>query len=270
MSTPHFETLSEAITSTRSLLLTQGKTVETQRWQGLDIAGDPNLASFEYMNHSFTAPIPPTIAEMKREIRPNLPWADDHFMERVGGLPINPGEQYKNWPFYREGSDRDQSFRAQGGKFTHNYMERIWPKFAGDNNSTTPHQGIRYAYGDFNDVINLLAEDPFTRQAYLPIWFPEDTGAVHRGRVPCTIGYQFLRRGNFLHIFYPIRACDYIRHFRDDIYFACRMVDWALARLKEKSEERWGQVQPGRLTMHIWSLHIFVGDIPILHYRTDL
>ena len=29
------------------------------------------------------------------------------------------------------------------------------------------------------DVIDLLEREPFTRQAYLPIWFPEDTGAFH-------------------------------------------------------------------------------------------
>ena len=71
--------------------------------------------------------------------------------------------------------------------------------------------GIRFSYGDFNDVLDLLEKEPFTRQAFLPIWFPEDTGCHHGERVPCTIGYHFMRRGNFLSVVYMIRSCDYIR-----------------------------------------------------------
>ena len=118
-------------------------------------------------------------------------------------------------------------------------------------------EGIRYEYGDFGDVIDLLQREPFTRQAFLPMWFPEDTGSVHGERVPCTIGYHFMRRGNYLHIVYYIRSCDYLRHFRDDIYMACRKLHWVLDTLKERDPERWGEVTPGYYAMHITSLHCF-------------
>ncbi len=104
------------------------------------------------------------------------------------------------------------------------------PKYAAEEPNSTMF-GIRYNYGDFGDVIRLLQREPFTRQAFLPMWFPEDTGSVHGERVPCTIGYHFMRRGNYLHIVYYIRSCDYLRHFRDDIYVACINLMWVLETL---------------------------------------
>ena len=63
-------------------------------------------------------------------------------------------------------------------------------------------------------------------------WIPEDTGAHHGERVPCTLGYHFIRRDDYLHMFYFIRSCDYIRHFRDDIYLAMRKAHYILEGLK--------------------------------------
>jgi hypothetical protein len=68
-------------------------------------------------------------------------------------------------------------------------MERYWPKYinwAQDEEPQDAMFGIRYNYGDLNDVVDLLARSPATRQAVLPVWFPEDTGAVHGERVPCS------------------------------------------------------------------------------------
>jgi thymidylate synthase len=142
-----------------------------------------------------------------------------------------------------------------GQKFTHTYMERFWPKVATDGLNPVKNRGIRYELGDFRDVINLLKNEPFTRQAFLPIWFPEDTGAVHGGRVPCTLGYHFIRRHNYLHLIYYIRSCDFFRHFNDDVYMACRLVHYIIRQLFE--EGSWANVSPGTITMHITSLHIF-------------
>jgi thymidylate synthase len=99
------------------------------------------------------------------------------------------------------------------------------------------------------------------------MWFPEDTGSVHGERVPCTIGYHFMRRGNYLHMVYYIRSCDYLRHFRDDIYMACRKLMWVLDLLKERDPERWGDVVPGYYAMHITSLHCFNKEKEVLKQR---
>jgi len=246
--------LDEAVADAGRQLALYGKKVEVARWQGTSVQGDPSMATIEVINHSFASPMIDHAGCLAERVRPNLPWADDHFAERVGGRPLNPGEQWANWPYSAGQGPAADRFRDADGCFTHTYMERMWaPNLS----------GIRFDYGNLADVVDLLARDPDTRQAFLPIWFPEDTGAVHQGRVPCTIGYHFLLRDGMLHCFYPIRACDFVRHFRDDIYLANRLASWVLQELVEHrsaSSSMWASVKLGLLTMHIWSLHCFAGE----------
>jgi hypothetical protein len=136
-------------------------------------------------------------------------------------------------------------------------------------------RGIRFDYGDLDDVVDLLVRSPLTRQAYLPIWFPEDTGAHHRQRVPCTLGYHFMIRESQLSCRYYMRSCDLIRHFTDDLYMAARLMQWitdqlnmcpnpwhdsAPARKVLVCPECKSSVKTGRLIMYISSLHAFTGD----------
>lgn len=233
-----------------------GKPVAVGHWQGLDVRNKPDMVTHELLNYSFTGIISPNLDTLREQIKPNLPWADDHFLERVGREPLNPGVEYQNWPYYVRQKANDQH-RTEEGQFTHTYMERIWPPQT---------DGIRYPYGNLDNVVELLYREPLTRQAYLPIWYPEDTGAVHEGRVPCTLGYHFMIRESQLHIWYPIRACDYIRHFRDDIYLACRLGLWILDELKKKAEadghqeKFWNNIRIGKLTMQIYSFHVFAAE----------
>jgi thymidylate synthase len=109
-----------------------------------------------------------------------------------------------------------------------------------------------------------------TRQAYFPIFFPEDTGAVHGGRIPCTLGYHFLLRSGLLHCWYEIRSCDAVRHFRDDLYLATRLVQWVVAELVEKEtprsdrEQVWVDVNPGTMFFKAHSFHVHMGDRHLL------
>jgi thymidylate synthase len=191
----------------------------------------------------------------------NFPWAEDHFQERVGGLPLNPPPSEKWWPFNQQGNAAHK-FQKDGedAKFSHTYPERFWPKYAGDQEAyqrltEQTNRGIRYELGDLWDLVELLRRAPGTRQAYLPVWFPEDTGTVHGGRVPCTLGYHFLIRGERLHCWYYMRSCDLMRHFPDDVYMAGRLMQWICHHLADL-----GDVMPGVLTMDISSLHTFEHD----------
>ena len=256
-----FSKPSEAIKWTKERLSNYGYVVKTEKWQGIESPDD----MWETMNHSFQFFIPETLDELRKEVRPNLPWADDHFQERIGGIPLNPPPSHEWWPFAQKNNEQFGGSK----KFSHTYPERIWPKTATlDPDSGDPEyrtlEGIRFEYGDFGDVIDLIEREPFTRQAFLPIWFPEDTGTVHGERVPCTIGYHFMRRGDNLHIVYYIRSCDYIRHFRDDVYMACRKLLYVLDMLKLRDYERWKDVKPGYFAMHIVSLHCFNSEKGIL------
>ena len=222
------------------------------------------MQPYELMDFNFQIAIPETVQLLQEVVKPNLPWAEDHFQERVGGAPLNPPPSEAWWPYAVKGNEAHKA----NEQFSHTYPERFWPRFANEEGARpngrqvyVPHNGIRYEYGDLNDVIKLLKREPTTRQAFLPVWFPEDTGAAYGQRVPCTLGYQFNIREGFLYITYFIRSCDYMRHFRDDVYMACRLAQWISPVVN---------AVPVRLTMHIVSFHIFEGDRAALQQRVNL
>lgn len=241
--------------------------IHTEKWQGVGIADRPEAEMMELLYESFkTQVFTEDLAELAQVIGPNLPWADRHFEEeRVSGQPINPGDTWRIWPW----SLSADGHRIEGDQFNHSYAERYWPKLAGVTDGgvltetfgpLTAHVGIRYPYGDLNDVVNLMAREPLTRQAILPVYFPEDTGSVHGGRVPCSIAYHFMVRGGALHCTYWLRSCDLYRHFRDDVYLTIRLMLWVLDKLRGIDPEYWNPVKPGFLIMHIDSLHVFIND----------
>jgi thymidylate synthase len=189
---------------------------------------------------------------------------------------MNPGTEFKNWPWNK--GRGAESFLDRRGKFNHNYMERFWPKHAHIIEEPTANaadfrsrfrdkfqvgqvsamRGIMYEYGDLKDVVELMLDDPLTRQAYFPIWFPEDTGGGDK-RAPCTIGYHFMMRNNRLSVNYHIRSCDFVKHFRNDIYLTVRLLLWVLQQLQSR-DPRWKDVVPGDFMMQIGSLHSFKPD----------
>ena len=233
--------------------------VNVGEWQSKKIQ-DPNLGTMlELRDTTMVWAVPGGLEALQDRVKPNLPWAEDHFLERVSGEPLNPPPSESYWPFAQRGN----AAHKEGEKFSHTYPERFWPKFAGEETrpngrqAAWPNNGIRYEYGDLADVVTQLKNSPHTRQAFLPVWFPEDTGAVHGGRVPCTLGYLFNIRGNRLHAVYYIRSCDFLRHFPDDVYMAARLMQWMVDQLDTG-------VKTGNLTMHINSFHCFKGDIPRL------
>lgn len=241
---------------TRRFLSHHAEEVNVGEWQSRKMI-DPNIATMhELRNTSFTWHVPGSLRDLQDRVLPNLPWAEDHFLERVSGEPLNPPPSEAYWPFAQAGN----AMHKDGEKFSHTYPERFWPKLA--NRTPDPqgrlqsaHMGIRYRYGDLADVVNQLKQSPHTRQAFLPVWFPEDTGAVHGGRVPCTLGYLFNIRKNRLHCVYYIRSCDFLRHFPDDVYMAARLMQWMVEQLDMG-------YKTGELTMHMNSFHVFKGDLP--------
>lgn len=260
----HFEKVIDTI---RDEFTHSARKVVNKTWQSIAAP----QATYELLNYSVRMVLPTEDLDYYREnILPNLPWADDHFLkERVSGDPINPGTEWRNWP-YAASADKHRQPGAEDPEFSHSYAERYWPKFAGLGNGgvlmsdhpSNIRRGIRFPYGDLDDLVDVLVTDPTTRQAYLPVWFPEDLGAATIGqRVPCTLGYHFIVRDNAMHVVYYIRSCDYVRHFRDDVYMTIRLLLWVLeqCRLADPNGQ-WDEVSPGTFTMHITSLHIFESD----------
>ena len=250
----------------RGEMTSHGYPVHTARWQGIDISKRPEAEMCELLMATVSTDLRgiETLKHWQIECQPNLPWADEHFAERVSGQPLNPPPSWVRWPW---SNAADKSRVVDGGKFNHTYPERYWPKFAGDEDAGL-HRGIRWEYGDLNDVIYLLMKEPDTRQAYLPIFFPEDTGVGDGGRKPCTLGYQFIVRDQRLHCYYPMRSCDLMRHYRDDVYLTVRLMLWVLDQCRRQSDIQpgpnvWDNIKPGTLTMHMTSLHCFVNDLRV-------
>lgn len=274
-------------TQARADLLAQFRrapTLHPQRWQGVDVSNRPEAKMVEVLHPEVRVPLAGENLDFHRfDIKPNLPWADKHFDERVCGQPINPGVEWANWPWGVSAADHLEP----DGQFNHNYMERYWPRFAGmvehptqlpsdydgaefidpttGCETTSPHRGIRYEYGDLYDLIDMLAAEPDSRQAYLPIFFPEDTGTRNPTRKPCTLGYHFILRHGYFHITYYMRSCDFYRHWADDCYLTVRLLLWVLDRLREKQPDTWGVVKPGYFIMHITSLHMFTNDLRLMN-----
>lgn len=252
-----YPTFKQAIADAKARLRT-APIVHTEKWQGLDVRAKPEMATHELLNYSFTVEPDPflSMSDLVKDIEPDLPWADDHFLERVSGSPLNPPPSEAWWPHAPQGNSRF----IEEGVFSHTYPERYWPRFAGDGGDEAP-RGIRFRYGDLNDLIDMLLATPYTRQAYLPVWFPEDLGAPLNARRPCTLGYHFILRDGKLHVVYFIRSCDYLRHFRNDIYLTVMLQHWILNQCAERDgESAWFGADPGSFTMHCTSLHLFRND----------
>jgi thymidylate synthase len=240
----------EIVKTIRRAFVELGQPVDTGEWQAK--RNVPQAQTVELEDVSFHWPIPASVPALVEAVHPSLGWAEEHFAERISGIPYNPPPSHVRWP-YAVASNADHQ---QDARFSHTYPERLWPK-------TLRAQGIRYPLGDLSDVVTLLRERPLTRQAYVPIWYPEDTGAVDGQRVPCTLGYHFMRRGNDLKCVYFIRSCDYFRHFRDDVYLAARLTQWLCSQVSD-------DLQPGNLVMHISSLHVFATDMRRLQHAVAL
>ena len=242
--------------------LLRQKPVNVGTWQSQKI----DMPMLENFNVVVEYDMPDTKQLLAEETGARLPWAEDHFQERIGGEPLNPAPSEAWWPFRKKTSDggTNKDHKSEGEGFSHTYPERFWPKNAGPLLELEPMQGIRFKYGDLNSIIDLLAREPHTRQAYLPIWFPEDGGAIEAGkRVPCTLGYHFQIRDNKLHISYFMRSTDLLRHYQDDIYMAVRLAHHVADQL---NQIRSNKLEVGTLIFHTANMHIFEADRQLIEF----
>lgn len=224
------------LTELRRRVFENGYIVKTKKWQGMD---NPP-AMIEILHTSMEIQMTDDTNKLSDIIKVTQPWADEHFEERVGGLPLNPPPTHSKWL-------KDTDKFMDGGIFSHSYPERMWSKGL--------HSGIRYNISDLNDLVKLLTMQPDTRQAYLPIFFPEDLSAACLGqRVPCTLGWHFISRHGKLHCFYPIRSCDVVRHLHNDLYFANKLTLWII-------DKAGLDLEPGMLHFACTSLHAFESDL---------
>jgi thymidylate synthase-like protein len=252
--------------------LLEAPVIHTGEWQAMDTSSSKAHATHELEDVSLVwDQLPFNIDEVMPHIDES--WADDHFLERVSGIAHNPAPSAASWPYAVRGNT---DHTTSAGAYDHTYPERFWPKRAHHlgQGGELPYDrmGIRFPLGDLNDVVNQLIRSPLTRQAYLPVWFPEDTGAIQGQRVPCTLGYHFMIRNGKLTTRYYIRSCDAYRHLSNDVWLAAMLGRWIVQQYNEfegSEDNPMPKIEVGGLVMHITSLHAFVADQPRLIKRMD-
>lgn len=223
----------------RDKLVNDGVVIKTKSWQGT--RQPPAMVELLHISEKIQMLEDPR--SISEAVNAKQPWANIHFAERVGGVPMNPDPSHTMW------ASSTNDFLSDDTKFSHTYSERLWSKDL--------HTGIRFDIADLNTLVELLVKEPDTRQAYLPMFFPEDlTAAVQGERVPCSLGWHFIIRDNKLNVFYPMRSCDAMRHLQNDLYFANKLAIWVANKTK---------LNVGLGTLHFvaTSLHCFEQDISI-------
>src|SRR6478735_5371309 len=129
-------------------------------------ADDTMASTHELMHVTESFSVDEMMGAWQVVVNPNLPWAEDHFRERVGGEPLNPSPSEAWWPYARQGNAEHK----QDEIFSHTYPERFWPRRAGltpdADECPSPRSceildhrdniGIRYDLGDLNDLVRVL------------------------------------------------------------------------------------------------------------------
>lgn len=149
------------------------------------------------------------------------------FADRIAKISQNPGSSWTHRP------DVWKEFLEDGGHFSYTYSERM-------------HYQVP-------QVIELIKQHRDTRQAVIPI-YNGIFDNVRRGgarRVPCSMHYQFIPRGDQLHMIYSMRSCDVITHFPVDVAVALTLLD----HIANKAE-----MDRGNFIHQIGSLHMYRKD----------
>lgn len=228
--------LKEGLKKLRHLLYHQGYEIQTDSWQGTN---NPPVF-LEVLHADLVAQMYHNITAASDGLDASQPWADAHFDERTGGIPLNPPPSHIMWL-----KDTEKYMSKNQEAFSHSYPERMW---------APSMDGIRFKTGNLGDAVELLKKDPTTRQCYVPMWFPEDITAANQGeRVPCSFGWHFMLRGSYLHCSYHMRSCDVVRHLHNDLYFANRLTMWMIEKANLDAD-------PGYLHFSSTSLHCFAND----------
>lgn len=231
----------EMVEEVKRDLAEMGIVVRPATMQDKYVKGNPDYETKELQNYSYC------LLNAKSQDIPGVtqPWADAEFEERVTDpwerdwegkrilfqTPefINPGEAWKLreevWSEY-----------MHEGKLAYTYNELLW-----NNDQLTK-------------IMNRLKKDPDSRQLWISLWNPDKDPDFLGGvsRVPCSLGYGLQVRDGKLNLHYVMRSCDFVTHFRNDVYLAIKFLEWVA--------EKTGY-PVGDFTHTMFSCHVYNKDI---------
>ncbi len=119
-------------------------------------------------------------------------------------------------------------------------------------------EGFEYSYGErlhkhdqLNKAVERIAKDPTTRQCVVSIWMPED---LESSTPPCITHVQLIIRDGRLHVVAFLRSHDFERAFVHNAFGLREVMLYVINKLRERGV----LVEPGTLTMHITSCHVYI------------
>lgn len=217
-----YELISEVLRDLDEMgTIVKPKSYQNKKIEGKDEFFTKEIQNYMYSLVSMDNPDPLFLFEDTRD------WAQAEFMERISAVYRNPGEAWRIRP------DMWEEFLVEG-KFDYAYNDRLNVLF------------------NLSVISDHLKVNPDSRQAWLPIFFPEDVQFLGgKRRIPCSLGYYFMVRDHKVNLTYVQRSADAVAHFGNDVWLAWQMMGYMARSL---------ELETGMLTHHIFSLHSYQRD----------
>ena len=230
----------EAITDIGRELKKCATNVHTDTYQNKVIKEDPDFNTKEIQGFQFMV-----INMDDKDEMPNvtLEWLHEEFTERISEERINPGEAYK-------------------------IRSEVWDQFLVDKvigdvaDEVRTERRFDYTYNEriswqLPYIIQELREHPATRQAIIELHnnINDLQNLGGRGRIPCSMFYQYMIRDGKLDVIYVMRSTDFATHFQNDMWLADELRRYIASMLN---------IPCGKFIMMASSLHIYQKDWDLL------
>jgi len=200
-----------------------GISVHTETMQDKNIANDPQFATKELTNYTYTV-LKPSYTEIEGV---HEDWVNQEWQDRLVG-DLNPG---RAWQMRKEVWSQflEMPFR----KFSYSYSQRMGGKH-------------------IIKLVDELRRHPNSRQLWLPVWHLQDEDRRGNRRVPCSLGYWFVQREGALHLTYMMRSCDFYTHYGNDVALATMLLHFIAKNV---------ELKVGTFTHFVGSLHVYAKDV---------
>ncbi len=207
--------------------------------------------TLELVNYSY-AVLEPNMTELGA----TFPWAEAEWRDRLAGINGNPTNPGSSLNYMRE----------DGRILWDDYLEHVGvpgrQRLIDAGEHAVIPQTFSYTYGErlaisqqVWRVIMELRRNPMSRQLYVGMWdIHNDPERIGERRVPCSLGWHFMMRGGALNVTYTMRSCDFLTHFRNDVWMACALRDF-IAAMADPA------IKFGSFTHFINSLHVYERDV---------
>ena len=233
----------EMVEEVKRDLAEMGIVVRPATMQDKYVKGNPDYETKELQNYSYC------LLNARSQDIPGVtqPWADAEFKERV----TDPWERYPDGEPLLE-SISPPNFINPGEAWK--LREEVWSEYMHDGKLAYTYNELLWNNDQLTKIMNRLKEDPDSRQLWISLWNPDKDPDFLGGvsRVPCSLGYGLQVRDGKLNLHYVMRSCDFVTHFRNDVYLAIKFLEWVA--------EKTGY-PVGDFTHTMFSLHVYNKDI---------